>query len=64
MIEKAFLAKLDEAQADLARSALLQPSGKDLFDYGRLVGIYAGLEQARSILIDILTDRDEKDRRL
>ena len=56
-----FLQRLVQAQADLARDALEQPQGRDTFEYGRVVGIYAGLELAKTVLIDMVAEKERKD---
>ena len=55
------LQRLEQSQADLARDALEQPQGRDTFEYGRVVGIYAGLELAKSVLIDTVAEKERKD---
>ena len=56
-----FLQRLVQAQADLARDALEQPQGRDTFEYGRVVGMYAGLELAKTVLIDMVAEKERKD---
>jgi len=58
---ESLLARLDEEQARLARSAIGQPQNRDAFEYGRVVGMYAGLEQAKSVLIELVAEKDRKD---
>jgi hypothetical protein len=58
------LQRLEQSQADLARDALEQPQGRDLFEYGKVVGIYAGLELAKTVLIDMVAEKERKDRNL
>lgn len=55
------LQRLEQSQADLARDALEQPQGRDLFEYGKVVGMYAGLELAKSVLIDTVAEKERKD---
>jgi hypothetical protein len=55
------LQRLEQSQADLARDALEQPQGRDLFEYGKVVGIYAGLELAKTVLIDTVAEKERKD---
>jgi len=55
------LRRLEEEQALFAKEALQQTQGHEAFDYGRVVGLYAGLERAKDILIGILADQDRKD---
>jgi len=56
-----FLQRLEQAQTDLARDALQQPQGRDTFEYGRVVGIFAGLELAKTVLIDMVAENERKD---
>ena len=56
------LQRLEMAQAELAKEALERPTGKEGFDYGRAVGMYAGLEHAKRTLIDMVAERETKDR--
>jgi len=55
------LQRLEQSQVDLARDALEQPQGRDLFEYGKVVGIYAGLELAKTVLIDTVAEKERKD---
>lgn len=55
------LQRLEQSQADLARDALRQPQARDQFEYGRVVGIYAGLELAKTILLDTVAEKERKD---
>ncbi len=55
------LQRLEQSQADLARDALAQPQGRDTFEYGRVVGIYAGLELAKTVLLDTVAEKERKD---
>lgn len=55
------LQRLEQSQADLARDALKQPQSRDMFEYGRVVGIYAGLELAKTVLLDTVAEKERKD---
>ena len=55
-----FLQRLEQSQTDLARDALQQPQGRDTFEYGRVVGIFAGLELAKTVLIDMVAESERK----
>ncbi len=55
------LQRLETEQARLATEALKQPAGRDLFEYGRVVGMYAGLELAKASLIALVGDNEKKD---
>lgn len=53
--------RIEDEQVLLARDALSRPQGKDAYDYGRVVGIYAGLEQAKSLISDLMAEKEAKD---
>jgi hypothetical protein len=55
------LRRLEEEQAQLAKETLQQPQGRDAFDYGRAVGLYAGIEHVKTIVINMVAERDRKD---
>lgn len=55
------LQRLEQAQAELARDALQQPQGRDLYEYGKVIGMYAGLELAKTTLIDMVAEKERKD---
>lgn len=58
LIAKAMV-ELRKAKDDLAHSALRQPAQRDTFEYGRVAGIYAGLERAEEILRRTVKDSTE-----
>ncbi len=53
--------RIEDEQASLAKDALSRPLGKDAYDYGRVVGIYAGLEQAKGLISDLMAEKEAKD---
>lgn len=55
------LKRLEDEQKTLAIEALSRPQGTDGYDYGRVVGIYAGLEQAKNLILDTLAEKEAKD---
>lgn len=55
------LQRLETAQAELAKEALERPAGTTSFEYGRVVGMHAGLEHAKRVLIDTVAERERKD---
>jgi hypothetical protein len=55
------LQRLEFEQARLAAEALAHPAGKDGFDYGRAVGMYAGLEHAKRTLIELVAEKERRD---
>lgn len=56
--------RLEERQAELAKAALAQPAGRDDFEYGRVCGMYAGLEDARQLILNLLADKDAQKNQL
>ena len=54
------LQRLDHEQAKLAHEALQHPQPGE-FNYGRAVGLYAGIEMAKRILIDTVAEKERKD---
>lgn len=56
-----YLQRLKAEQTKLACSTLERPAGRDAFEYGRAVGIYAGLQMAEQVLLDMLADKERKD---
>jgi hypothetical protein len=57
----ALLRRLEEEQAEHAKRALAQPQNRDSFEYGRVAGIYAGLDRVREILLEIREAHDRAD---
>jgi hypothetical protein len=57
-VERAIM-KLQQEQVELATSALRSPSSRDTFEYGRMVGMYAGLERAIAVLTSTITAEDD-----
>ena len=55
------LQRLEQAQTDLARDALQQPQARDLYEYGKVIGMYAGLEHAKTVLLDTVAEKERKD---
>ena len=58
LIERAIVALKKELN-ELAHSALEQPASRDAFEYGRMVGNYAGLKQAVNTIEAALTTESE-----
>ena len=50
---------ITNAQQELAIAALRTPNSHDVFEYGRMVGMYAGLERALEIILSTLKEDDE-----
>ncbi|MEN9936043.1 MAG: hypothetical protein RLZZ387_2622 [Chloroflexota bacterium] len=51
---------LKDEQSKLAQQTLEQPLPGD-FNYGKAVGMYAGLELAQRVLIDLVAEKDRRD---
>ena len=58
--EGGLLRRLEAEQQKLASEALGLPSGRDAFEYGRVVGMHAGLEHAKQVLLGMLKDDEER----
>lgn len=54
------LQRLEMEQAKLAHEALQHPQAGD-FNYGRAVGMYAGLDLAKRTLLDLVAEKERKD---
>ena len=50
---------ITNAQQELAIAALRTPNSHDAFEFGRMVGMYAGLERALEIIMSTINE-DEK----
>jgi hypothetical protein len=51
---------LEARQAELAKSLLASPLGRDAFEFGRSSGLYHGLEMAKNAIIDFYDEADKK----
>jgi hypothetical protein len=58
LIERVVVALKKELNS-LAHSALSQPAGRDAYEYGRMVGNYAGLKHAVDTIEAALTTESE-----
>jgi hypothetical protein len=54
------LQRLEAEQAQLAQAALQQPAGRDSFEYGRVVGMFAGLDRAKDVIIGLVAEREKR----
>jgi hypothetical protein len=50
---------LTEAQSQVATTAIRTPNSHDVFEYGRMVGMYAGLERAVEIILSTIKEDDD-----
>lgn len=57
---ESLLQRLEQEQAVLAHQSLQQPQPGD-FNYGKAVGMYAGLELAKRVLIDLVAEKDRRE---
>jgi hypothetical protein len=55
------LRELETKQGEVARQALEQHGDGDAFTYGRACGVYAGLAMARQVVLDAISDEDDRD---
>lgn len=55
------LRRFEDEQARIAREALQQPQNPIEFGYGRAVGMYAGLEHAKNILLELIDEKNKRD---
>lgn len=60
LIERAIIA-LKKQLSELAHSALDSPAQRDAYEYGRMVGNYAGLKHALSVIESALSKENEDD---
>ena len=58
------LKRLETVQMEHAHAALASPQGRDDFEYGRMVGIYAGIGHARTVLMDMISEAEDHDDKL
>jgi hypothetical protein len=58
---EALLQRLETEQARLAHEALKQPAASTEFEYGRVVGMYAGLERAKYTIVRLFEDKEKRD---
>lgn len=64
MFVETLLKRIEDEQLAHARQSLAAPGGHDGYDYGRAAGIYAGLGKARDILIEMVSEADDRDAEL
>lgn len=60
----ALIQALKAKQAEWALGALSLPADKTEFGYGHAAGVLHGLKMAEQLYLDLLGDRDHKDRDL
>ena len=54
------LKKLEQEMTDIANKALAHPQNRDAFEYGRVCGLYGGLNHAREMLIGLGEEEDAR----
>lgn len=57
---EAIIQRLEQAKDELAREAMEQTGGRGAFDYGRASGMYAGLEMAKNLLVEMYTEKERR----
>jgi hypothetical protein len=50
---------LTTAQQELAVAALRSPNSHDAFEYGRMVGMYAGMERAIEVILSTIKEDND-----
>jgi hypothetical protein len=53
---------LETEQQTFAADALVKPRTLDASEYGRVSGIYQGLERAKQLIQKVIADEDERER--
>ena len=53
------LSLLTTAQQELAVAALRSPNSHDAFEYGRMVGMYAGMERAIEVILSTIKEDND-----
>lgn len=61
MLVDVLLRKFEDEQARIAKEALQQPQSPHEFNYGRAVGMYAGLEHAKTLLLELIDEKNKRD---
>lgn len=56
------LQRIEDEMAQVSRDAMERPAGRTEFEYGRAIGIYAGLDRAKELIVGLYRDADERDR--
>jgi hypothetical protein len=51
---------ITNAQQELAIAALRTPNSHDAFEFGRMVGMYAGLERALEVILSTIKEEDDE----
>ena len=50
---------ITQAQQELAIAALRTPNSHDAFEYGRMVGMYAGIERAIEVVLSTIKEDND-----
>jgi hypothetical protein len=54
------MAALESKMLETAKSAVERPAEGDVFAYGKVVGMYAGLQTAKQIIDEMLRDEQRR----
>lgn len=55
------LKKLEDEAQQAAEAAVRNPQGRDAFEYGRMCGVYGGLQRAFEIVGNIYEEKERQD---
>ncbi len=58
------LQRLEEEKATFSKQALGSPAARDAYEYGRVVGVVAGLDMAKRALLELIGEHDKRGREL
>lgn len=57
----ALLKRIENEMAACAQQALARPAERDAFEYGRMAGLYAGMNRVREIVLLMNDEADAKE---
>ncbi len=57
----ALLKRIDNEMTDCAQTALTRPANRDSFEYGRMCGVYIGMNRIREIILLMNDEADAKE---
>lgn len=57
----ALLKRIDNEMALCAQRALASPQQRDAFEYGRMSGVYAGMNRVRELVLQMTEEADKKE---
>lgn len=57
----ALLKRIENEMAECAKEALSKPANRDAFEYGRMAGLYAGMNRVREMILLMSDEADARD---